>query len=196
MLPPNSHATKIEVDYRQTVEEVFQRTMEYLIAEEDTPEPWRSMRVEPSLRLPITPSWVPFWHRERFRRFSLGPLEDLPPITHAGPCRSFVDGDVLTVYGLIFDSIETVTENISPKNLKSILLSEVDYHLSTNITESVEIDEVAQQTLLTMDTGERGLTPQNHERDQNFFYYFASWALESCSFSPDVFRDNPRPRTS
>jgi hypothetical protein len=24
MLPPNSHATKIEVDYRETVEEVFQ----------------------------------------------------------------------------------------------------------------------------------------------------------------------------
>jgi hypothetical protein len=31
MLPPNSHATKIEVDYRKTAEEVFQRTMEYLI---------------------------------------------------------------------------------------------------------------------------------------------------------------------
>jgi hypothetical protein len=91
------------------------------------------MRVEPTLRLPKTPSWVPFWHRERFRRFSVGPLEDLPPITLTGPRRSFIKGDILTVYGLIFDSIETVTENISPKKPeiypsipgKTIILQEI-----------------------------------------------------------------------
>jgi hypothetical protein len=123
MLPPNSHATKIEVDYRKTAEEVFQRTMEYLIAGENTAEPWRSMSVEPTLRQLITPSWVPFWHRERFTRFSLGGPEDIPPITYTGPRRSFIEGDTLTVYGLIFDSIGTATENLSPKNLKSIVLS-------------------------------------------------------------------------
>jgi hypothetical protein len=118
MLPPNSHAIKIEVGYRKTIEEVFQRTMEYLIAEEDTAEPWRSMSLEPTLRIPTSPSWVPFWHTKRFKRFGLGGLEDLLPITYPdGPRRSFIEGDTLTVYGLIFDSIERVTENISPKNL-------------------------------------------------------------------------------
>jgi hypothetical protein len=193
MLPPNSHATKTEVDYRKTVEEVFQRNMEYLIAEEDTSEPWKSTSVEPTLRLPTTPSWVPFWHREMFARFLLGGLRDLLPITYPdSPRRSFIEGDILTVYGLIFDSIETVTENISPKNLKSIVLSQVNYHLSTNITESVEVEEAARRTLLTMDTEKKGLIPQNHERDQEFFYYFASWVLESRGLSSDIVRENPR----
>jgi hypothetical protein len=192
MLPPNSHATKIEVDYRKTAEEVFQRTMEYLIAGENTAEPWRSMSVEPTLTQLTTPSWVPFWHRERFTRFSLGGPEDIPPITYTGPRRSFIEGDTLTVYGLIFDSIGTATENLSPKNLKSIVLSQVDYHLSTNITESVEIEEAARQTLLMMDTEKEGLVPQNHEGDQEFFYYFASWVLESRGLSSDIFRENPR----
>ena len=36
MLPSYDYVTKIEADYRKTVEEVVQRIMEYLIAKEDT----------------------------------------------------------------------------------------------------------------------------------------------------------------
>jgi hypothetical protein len=43
-----------------------------------------------------------------------------------------------------------------------------------------------------METRKRGLIPQKHERDPEFFYYFASWVLESRGFGSDVFRHNPK----
>lgn len=184
MLLPGPQVDALPVDYKKSTAKVYQEAAESIIVHEQNLSLWRYLNLDPSARPGDgLPSWAPHFS-ETVARFSTRSSGFLIKCKHP----MHITGDVLTVHGIILDSIEEVTENFSEQNLKASVLSAFKHQLSLKAAvDPAVISKAALQTLVTLDP-----SPDDHKSSEPAFSsLISSWTLADLGITPATVAQNP-----
>ncbi|KAI6710313.1 hypothetical protein JHW43_007165 [Diplocarpon mali] len=180
MLPPGPQKDHLVVDYKKSIEQVFQDSMESIVIHEQSLDHWRQQCYDPHSRKSNT---IPSWVLAYGYRVSLFAPRYLPVLLRALKTsrKMIVEEDVLTSYGHIIDTIEEVSECFTKNNTRSHLLGVFDDIVSLeNPGGAADVFAAARQTLLIIDPSENGPSPHEEE----FFCLLSSWLLSRSGISP------------
>jgi hypothetical protein len=187
MYKPISEAYTIRTDYTKTTAKVFQEITELWIAQGLHSTLWRDLNLEPSVRRDRTlPSWALYFAPSN-SQFAVPPGGDLwqyRELKH----RNSVDGDVMTMSGLLFDTIAVVSENVLEQNMTSLILA---FNDRVSVSAAYETNEVAAaafwQTLIAFDPAKND--GKNYQ--QEGACCLSWWMLTDFGLTLDVVASNP-----
>ncbi|KAG4438095.1 hypothetical protein IFR05_006416 [Cadophora sp. M221] len=186
LITSGEQQTSLSVDYTKSVERVFQDATESVILWEGSllslmtqccdplSRPWNSM---PSWVVPLEPRLA------RFTPAAVPLLEWM--IKHKD--RMVLAGDVLTGYGLIIDTIEFVTENLSETNMATHVLGVFDRYATEDVDVDIDITEAARNTFLAVNAYGPGLAIE----EDDFFCLLSSWIILRYRPIPNEIAQNP-----
>jgi hypothetical protein len=180
---------KIHADYSKTIEEVFHRTSEDIIVQEQDLELLTRQLLEPSCRPRASmPSWVRDWasFEAEFLPMVVPEIEAQLGYEQA----TSVEGDYLTAQGLIIDSIEDVSDNLCAENSPNIVLELFVTLLFTPEAKTTEdIVKAAEKTSQCCDV--RSDDPHRQFSKQAWYTLLSRYLLGSLGLTADVLIQNP-----
>ncbi|KAN0120187.1 HET domain containing protein [Hyaloscypha variabilis] len=170
---------QMQVDYASTVEDVFRKSTEILIFEEQSLDHFTDFNVEPQCRSKTSlPSWARDFGNlvDDFCPLRVPEIEGLLGSVQTGQQRVLLEGDYLTARGLIIDSIQDVSNNLCDANFPQILLQTFISRLSgfTEMT-TANIDTAAREIRQCFDRTSRLSTQPSGE--ESLFALIASFHI-------------------
>jgi hypothetical protein len=143
MLERGPLKASIDIDYHKSVEEIYEGATESIITHEQYLYNFLDLTCEPSARLFTNlPSWVStYYEKIMFMSTSFDYIAE----TLETERQFHVSGGVLTVYGIILDTVKEVSKNMSPRNFKDLILTVISAELA--IGSNVKFINISPQEL-------------------------------------------------
>lgn len=179
---------KIRADYSSTVEKVFRMATEDILVQQQRLRLFETQSIEPHSRpRAAMPSWVRDWGFDG----SLFYPTDFPEIEERlGKIQTVtVEGNSLTTWGLIIDSIVVMSDNFSSENFKQIFLEAFMNDISALTEKTAENATIAARKMLQCLSTEQDVLglPLG---EQKFYALLASWVLEDLGLTSAVLSQN------
>ncbi|KAE9380800.1 hypothetical protein N431DRAFT_477671 [Stipitochalara longipes BDJ] len=189
ILDDQSLAHNIQVDYSKTVEEVFHNATTNIILLGQDISSFEYQSFEPSSRpRPLMPSWARDWGavETRVRPREIPQIDDLLGNEQVLE----VEGEFLTIQGLILDSIERVSGNFHEANVGRIVVQAFVDHLSGFSGMTLEnVEAAARRTFQCFDSKSKSKVLPFLEK--SFFTLLASSLLGEGGLIPAGSSQNP-----
>jgi len=176
MLPEGEQKSSIIVDYTRSVDMVYRNAFQSIVETENTIRLWQFLDVGLDLKDERTrPTWVASFSSLR-NDFSF-PTEPLMQLFQTREPIS-IQGDTLTVHGVISDSIIQVSENFSETNQKACVQSILDTPDSEILNQMTYGKFVSLwQTLIAFSS----TTDEYEYCEQGFLALLSKWDLRPSS---------------